>query len=142
MSPLRVLVLFVLPILGFQSAGCIRPPLPEVHLVIPNDYLGIIQIVVHPFDGVDVRPEGNKRTYVIPKHGVLQVKNHLPPEGKMRVTAEYSEGTPIKVAYRLKMYKEGTICVYGPYYNDPSKTYMFLVGTDKEIQQGIDSWKR
>ena len=73
-------------------AACFNP---DVHFILPDDYIGAFRITLDEAHGIDVKLENGRYTYNIPETGELKVKSFQPFMGCHKETAAYRSGKEI-----------------------------------------------
>lgn len=81
-----------------RSGASLPPPLESehIHFILPNDYRGIIKVIIDETDGINIEPENNYRTYHVPANGTILVKSLEPFETDSSITMVYDNGEPVR----------------------------------------------
>lgn len=117
--------------------GCkVSKPL-SIHLVVPDMYVGKIEFVLDPENGMRFDPIKSAITLEIPKTGKVSVSSFAAFENDFVLSASFHSGTSLTVdpeianqdpTNTVSLWSIGTIS--GTYY--PKKTLVFIVGTAKQ----------
>jgi hypothetical protein len=102
-------------------------PAPEVELILPSCYRGLVKVQVHAEPGVPFLPGQRRFEYAVPMSGVVQVHGpallaHAFVPG---FTLKFSDGTPLNPGAK------GSFVGYW-YLRCEGEVYCFFVGTEKE----------
>ena len=126
----RYLLPSILVLTTLTAAACSR----RVHYVLPDDYVGIIKIVLDENNGLDVKQHNGTYTLEVPEDGVLRLKSFelFDPYHETIVTEK--NGTEIPgfdapdkiVAYRDTIFEKTS---------GGSTTAITIIGTKQQTEQ-------
>ena len=96
----RILLLTLIALIVISNSSCAVLDLaqclnPDVHFILPDDYIGAFRITLDESHGIDVKLENGRYNYKIPEAGELKVKSFQPFIGCHKETAAYRSGKEI-----------------------------------------------
>ena len=135
MSQLRTTIFAVIALCLVTSCKVSKPL--SIHLVVPDTYVGKIELVLDPENGMRLDPIKRSMTLGIPKTGRVLVRSFAPFENYYVLSASFHSGTSLTVdPETVNQGQTDTVALWslgsvsGTYY--PKKTLIFIVGTAKQ----------
>lgn len=126
----RYLLPSILVLTTLTAAACSR----RVHYVLPDDYVGIIKIVLDENNGLDVKQQNGTYTLEVPEDGVLRLKSFelFDPYHETIVTEKNGREIPgLHAPDDVIAYREGILRKISG-----GKTMVItIIGTKKQTEQ-------
>ncbi len=126
--------------------GCGPMKPTSIHFVIPDDFIGRIDIVHDSAKGMPLEQNHNALTIEIPKSGQLQVRSLSVLQSPHTLSASFRSGRQLPVNLDNATSNDARVCLWplgsisGTHF--PQKTFQFIVGTATQRDNIADAIRR
>lgn len=137
-SPYRHARHYVCLLFALLMSSCMMEErLPEVHFVVPAGFRGKFNLVVDSSKGEEASVDHAKTTYKL-SGDTTYIASEPPSFQKVKITAEFDDGTKLPMAYSLNMYPNETVVLFGPYHDESDASrYTFMVTTVQDMKERL-----